>query len=115
MNLSWRDPSAGIAALLVVLVGALLILKDPVPAELWALLPIIAGFLFGTHAALGGVMKGQSGNGNGTASAAPAAVPPAAARTPAASSPPNAAASSSAAPPTFGGTAPSTPADGSAT
>jgi hypothetical protein len=104
VNLSWRDPSAGIAALLVVLVGILLILKDPVPAELWALLPIIAGFLFGAHAALGGVTKGQNGNngnGNGAATTAPAASSPPPS-TLATSRPPEV-------PPTFGGTNPSAP------
>lgn len=106
--MTWKDPPAAIAVLLVVILGAMLILGQTVPAELWTIASTIVAFFFGHVSALGGtgqVIKAL----NGSASASLTHPSP-----PADSSTPPAPASSSApaTPPTFGGTAPAAPADG---
>ncbi|MHB8420648.1 MAG: hypothetical protein ACYDCL_21460 [Myxococcales bacterium] len=69
MQLTWRDPAAGIAVLLIAIMGILLVRGQVVPDQLWGSSIAIIAFLFGGHTSAGGASQVYNAL-NGTASAA---------------------------------------------
>jgi hypothetical protein len=116
-RVTWKDPAAAIALFLVAILGALLVLGKPVAPDLWTIVSLIVAFFFGHVSALAGtgqVIKALNGNAGANLTHTSPDRGTSGPTTPAASSPSSAPSSSSAPadPPTFGGTAPSLPADG---
>lgn len=69
MDVKWTDPTAGIAVVLLALVGVLLLTGHDVPAELYAALSLAIGFFFGSHGSLASSQQVLSAVGNGAGAA----------------------------------------------
>lgn len=76
MQVKWTDPSAGLALVLLVLVGALLLTGHDVPGELYAALALALGFFFGSHGSLASSQQVLTAVGNGAGQALTGQTPP---------------------------------------